>query len=1163
MLPAAQGHADTDSPLAVYLTFDTDVVYTIGSDVKINILVYSEGDFHDPVEVSFVVNSASVTNVRRAVGRYEANFQITQAMLDGGRVVSCTAFVNEGPYPAPWTADTVYVPVKSLDMEIVVLDSHDRFMSPGDECEFEVRTSYDGRAVDPDDGTLWVYRQLQDNTYQGTIEMSRLSTGVFAGKLVTPAFNRTSVWHIGCEAEYTTRDGVVYGFNRDVVEVEMFPVWIKRASISTTASTLEFHVWEKDGWPGVDSVEGYPLANAQVQLDYRYRDETLAYQEKTAQGSTGAAGYVSLDLDHDDMRTGDVAIEVNGMVTVGSGMSGHRQAFDFLLPVRDYPHIPDMQGFDVQLHNYYIPEWRPLTTLGHTARFDGQPLVGAEIFVYIAEDDWIYHSGSVLTGPQGYFNVQIKTPPLPEGERYLVIDKCDYQVQIGGNWYLDSNWLYFGEANLYGEFNSTHDRDVSLSVKNLKEYGMAQVSIDHPEADGRDETALVMWGLGDPWDYWWNQQWLYDLLWAPVRPHWSVWPSNYQHVNYVPAYYRDGAWHATFFLPGFIPDNWDVWVHGEILFTDTNVRRSATLRELDPEPGRGWPGVAIATPPVMGVLEGTINVTGTATDADGLERVDVRIDGGDWMECAGLEDWFLEVDTLDLAHGVHLVEARAWNGDHFSKVVGRSFFTDQRPRVVVENPEDGGHYHGDLAMNGTAWDDLSVDAVQVNIDDGTWTDADGTASWEYLVDLGALESGEHTLSVRAMAGAQESDHQRLTFWVDRPPEIVITDPPADAELSGTVHVKGEAQDDLSLLEIHLSIDGGEWFPADEDAEWSYALDTTELSYGEHHVEAKAWDGHEWSDTAYVAFTVDNPPVITSVSLADGEVVSGIHRVDGESKDDNHGVDHVAQAQVGGSTQWDEVPLEENGDFAYDLDTTGLDPGQHTVTFRIYDGKVHSSAWSVSFIVDEPPVLGEMSIGTGDTLGGTVTITGGSSDDTGVEGVQVRVDGGEWVDVPVDGDGDWSYDLDTTGLPHGSHTLEVRVGDGVQWSEPTSVDFNVDQMPTVTVTSPEEGAKYKKDFDFTGEATDDDEVVRVEVRVDGGEWMTAEGITSWSIALKVKDLKKGQHTGEVRAYDGIQYSEVVSITFEVQKEQDDSPGFSSVLVAVALLSALAAVVARRR
>ncbi|NIP35817.1 MAG: hypothetical protein GWN18_12685, partial [Thermoplasmata archaeon] len=194
-----------------------------------------------------------------------------------------------------------------------------------------------------------------------------------------------------------------------------------------------------------------------------------------------------------------------------------------------------------------------------------------------------------------------------------------------------------------------------------------------------------------------------------------------------------------------------------------------------------------------------------------------------------------------------------------------------------------------------------------------------------------------------------------------------------------------------------------------------------------------------------------------------------------------------------------------------------------------------------------PVVGDISLETGETLGGTVTITGGSSDDTGVDSVQVRVDGGEWVDVPVDEEGNWSYDLDTTDLDHGSHTLDVRVSDGVQWSDPTSVDFEVDQKPVVTVTSPEEGVKYKKDFDFTGAATDDAEVMRVEVRLDGGDWQTAEGITNWSIAVKLKDLKKGEHTGEVRAYDGTQYSDVVSINFQVVKEaEDEGPGFGGAL-----------------
>ncbi|NIP35815.1 MAG: hypothetical protein GWN18_12675, partial [Thermoplasmata archaeon] len=47
-----------------------------------------------------------------------------------------------------------------------------------------------------------------------------------------------------------------------------------------------------------------------------------------------------------------------------------------------------------------------------------------------------------------------------------------------------------------------------------------------------------------------------------------------------------------------------------------------------------------------------------------------------------------------------------------------------------------------------------------------------------------MESGDHTLAVKAVAGSKESDAERLVFTVDRPPEIKITDPPADAELAG-------------------------------------------------------------------------------------------------------------------------------------------------------------------------------------------------------------------------------------------------------------------------------------------------------------------------------------------------------------------------------------------
>ncbi|MCK5252968.1 MAG: hypothetical protein KAQ96_08455, partial [Thermoplasmata archaeon] len=325
MFPTAPAHVDDNTPLAVYINYDDDLEYDIGSSVKMNILVYWEGDFYDPVTVTFSVAGRAITPVRRDEGKYEANFQIEQNDLDGSSAIACWANAYDGTYPAPYAADSVHLIIKSLDMDIVVLDYGDSFMSPGDECEFEVRTSYDGRAVDPDAGTLFVYRQLQGSAFESELTMQRVSTGVFSGTLTTSSFNRTYVWYIGCSAEYTTPRGVVYGYNKDVVQVEMFPLWIKRAGISTTASTLEFHVWEKNGWPLLDSVEGYPLQGAFVELTYRYRDDSLVYQEKQAMGATGPDGYVSIDLDHPDMRTGEKSFEVVGQVRVGIGVSTHHQ----------------------------------------------------------------------------------------------------------------------------------------------------------------------------------------------------------------------------------------------------------------------------------------------------------------------------------------------------------------------------------------------------------------------------------------------------------------------------------------------------------------------------------------------------------------------------------------------------------------------------------------------------------------------------------------------------------------------------------------------------------------------------------------------------------------------------------------------------------------------
>ncbi|NIP37450.1 MAG: hypothetical protein GWN18_21015, partial [Thermoplasmata archaeon] len=91
-----------------------------------------------------------------------------------------------------------------------------------------------------------------------------------------------------------------------------------------------------------------------------------------------------------------------------------------------------------------------------------------------------------------------------------------------------------------------------------------------------------------------------------------------------------------------------------------------------------------------------------------------------------------------------------------------------------------------------------------------------------------------------------------------------------------------------------------------------------------------------------------------------------------------------------------------------------------------------------------------------------------------------------------------------------------------------------------------------------------DVVKVEVRIDGGAWMEADGTSSWSYEIDTKKMEEGNHTVEVRSFDGDKYSDPVEVTFEVDHDKapkEEEPGFGILLMTLSMLAA--ALVAWRR
>jgi hypothetical protein len=189
----------------------------------------------------------------------------------------------------------------------------------------------------------------------------------------------------------------------------------------------------------------------------------------------------------------------------------------------------------------------------------------------------------------------------------------------------------------------------------------------------------------------------------------------------------------------------------------------------------------------------------------------------------------------------------------------------------------------------------------------------------------------------------------------------------------------------------------------------------------------------------------------------------------------------------------------------------------------------------------PPKVTISSPLPGALLAGQVHVTGTATDNVQVAKVETSVDAGPYQ--AAQGTTAWAYDLDTTALSDGSHTVNVRATDTSGNAAVATVSVGVNNPvpdtspPVVTISSPTPGAVVSGTLDTAGSASDNTQVAKVEVSVDGGAYQAAQGTSSWSYTLDTSGLAGGAHTLRARATDS---SGNVATTSESVTVQSTSP-----------------------
>ncbi len=80
------------------------------------------------------------------------------------------------------------------------------------------------------------------------------------------------------------------------------------------------------------------------------------------------------------------------------------------------------------------------------------------------------------------------------------------------------------------------------------------------------------------------------------------------------------------------------------------------------------PTCSITEPEQGDVISENYTVRGTASDPDGVvEKVEIRIDDGPWIQVTGTSSWSYEWNTTDVSDGNHTIYARSYDGGNYSE----------------------------------------------------------------------------------------------------------------------------------------------------------------------------------------------------------------------------------------------------------------------------------------------------------------------------------------------------------------------------------------------------------------------------------------------------------------------------------------------------------------
>jgi hypothetical protein len=549
---------------------------------------------------------------------------------------------------------------------------------------------------------------------------------------------------------------------------------------------------------------------------------------------------------------------------------------------------------------------------------------------------------------------------------------------------------------------------------------------------------------------------------------------------------------------------------------------------------------------------GTMTMSGNASDLNGLSGLEYRVGGGTWQSVgsAPYTSFTFAVNTTAYTDKADLsIEVRGTDNAGNVAVASYTIRVDQdtdKPTFTIGSPTEGGLVSSQtITISGSLADDDGLnDATlyyRLSADGGTtwspdWTQISasylsGSATAKTLSSFSFTNSidGAKVLQLRIADVNGTIATKSITFTQDAgAPTISNISPATTGYRNGDFTVSGTATDSqgtVTAVRYRVVKDGAtvvvNWTactlgsPGSATTSFTTGLIPTSSGTGIYQVTFETEDNAGNKRQESYAYTVDRTlPSGSFASPASGSTTNNIITLSGTASD-NFGLGSLRLAIMKDGTEVADLgaPTGAN-DWSLSFDTRTYDESAYAtlisgslyeITLRLIITDVAGNIATVdrTFRIDQSTDIPQISFTTqqGVYLADS-KIYGTATDDDGIASIEVSTDGGtNWttLSAPTGGWGtsaSWNYDLGST---DGAYSLRVRVTDV---SSPaivgTSSDatFLVDrEAPDGAFTAPAANSKLKaSDLTFTGTYGDENPVVSVQLKIDSSDF-TSGAVTA--------------------------------------------------------------------